>query len=236
MKSRTLLRATLAAFLLAAMPVATVTAVTATTTTAQRLANLKTKGAAEIDRRIANLSAALEKLTAGTKLTAADKATLTKQIQDEVTGLTALKTKLAADTDLAMTRTDVQSIVTEYRVYALMLPKARMAASADRFTVVEDKLTALHDELQTKVDAAKTAGKDTTAMQASLDDMKAKIASAKTKSGSLVTQLLALQPTDYNANHTVLAGYRDSLKGAHTDLKTARDDAKSVIDALKSAK
>src|SRR5690242_1308632 len=132
MITRTLIRRALGAVCIAALPL-TVTAVTPTpAASAQHLTNLQTRGAAEITRRLTSLQAALTKLAAATKLTDADKTTLTAQVNAEITSLTALKTKLAADPNLTTARTDVQSIVTDYRVYALMLPKARMTASADR--------------------------------------------------------------------------------------------------------
>ncbi len=241
MSTVTVTRRVLAAVLLAAMPTATISAVSTPTPTpgaaaAQHLTNLKTRGNAEIDRRITNLTAALDKLAASTKLTAAAKATLTSQLNAELTGLGALKAKLAADTVLATARTDVQSIITDYRVYALMLPKARLVASADRFDVAEAQLTALSVKLQAKISTAKAAGQDVTAEQAGVTDMNAKIADAQTKTANVVTQLLALQPTDYNANHTVLLTFRTTLAAAQTDLKTARQDAASAISALKALK
>jgi hypothetical protein len=240
MKKRTLLKTAMAALLFAAMPLAAnaVASTAPETTAAQtaRLNNLKTKGTTEIDRRVSNLNAALEKITASTKLAAADKSTLTSQMQAEITGLTNLKTKLAADTDLTVARADVASIVTDYRVYVLMLPKARLVAATDRFAVAAGKLTALEAKLQAKVDAAKTAGKDTTAMQAKLTDMTTQLKAESSATAGLTAKLLALQPSDYNAQHTLLTGYRDTMKGAQTNLKTARDDAKSVIDLLKTAK
>src|SRR5690242_6888812 len=99
MKLSKLIRATIVGLCLAAMPLSA-TGVTSTPTpspAANRLDQLKSKGSTEIDRRLANLKAALDKLSASTKLTDADKATLTKQINDEVSGLTALKTKLATE-------------------------------------------------------------------------------------------------------------------------------------------
>lgn len=232
MTQHRLFKAAFAGILLAAIPVASTSATVspvptpvAAATTAQHLANLKAKGTTEIDRRLANLNSALTKLAASNSLSAADKAALTKTVNDEIAGLTALKTKLAAETVIATARTEVASVVADYRVYALLLPKTRMVASADRFDVVETKLTDLHDKLAAKA--------TTDAEKAKLTDMAAKVADAKTKSSGLVAQLMALQPTDYNANHAVLVNYRASLKVAQTDLQAARDDAKAVIDQLK---
>lgn len=246
---RNLGRTAMAGVFLAAMPLATDAAQTATTTTpkataspaaaaqAQRLTNLKTKGTAEIDRRLASLNAALEKLNASAKLSATDKDALVKQMQTEISGLTALKTKLAGETDLAAARTDVTAIVTDYRVYALMAPKARLVASIDRLTIAADKLTALQTELKTKVDAQNSAAASgISADQAKLTDMAAQISAANAAISGLTAKLLALQPTDYNSNHAVLVDYRSKTKTAFDDLKAARDDAKTVIDSLKTTK
>lgn len=242
MRTRALFRTALAATLFSAIPLSSVNAVVSpaptasTNSQASHLANLKAHGTTEIERRLSNLTAALTKLSGTAKLTAADKTALTNQINAEISSLTALKSKLTADADLTTARADVKSIVNDYRVYVLLLPKTRMVASADRFSQVETQLTSLAAKLQAKVDADKTAGQDVSAMQKSLDDLKAKVADAQQKSTSVIAPLLALQPTDYNQNHTVLVNYRSSLQTAHTDVMAARDDAKSVIQSLKGAK
>ena len=205
-----------------------------TTTQAAHLANLKAHGTTEIQRRLSNLTAALTKLSATTKLTAADKTALTNQINSEISSLTALKTKLAADTDLTTARADVQNIVSDYRVYVLLLPKTRLIATADSFSTVETQFNTLANLLQAKIDSTKKAGKDVTALQASLNDLDAKLTDARTKSSSVIAPLLALQPGDYNSNHAVLVNYRNTLRAADTDLTTARDDAKSIISGLKN--
>jgi hypothetical protein len=235
-----LYKAAFIGLLMAAMPATSSALVspapTNTGTNTQKLENLKTKGAAEIDRRLTNLNEALAKLDASTTLKPADKSALDKTIAAELTGLKALKAKLAADSDLTTARTDVQSIFTDYRVYYLMLPKTRMISAADKFDVVETKLTKLEADLQAKVTAAKAAGQDVTAMQKLLDDMLAKDTDATTKTQGVVTPLLALQPADFNSNHTVLLQYRTTMAAALTDLQASRADAASVIAALKTPK
>jgi hypothetical protein len=226
---RRLTRSLIVALLLAAMPVGTVTAVTPSPTAATNdaaLTRLKTKGTAEIDRRQKHLEAALQKIESSTQIKTEDKAALTKLIKDQIAGLVALKAKLAGETTVAAARVSVASIVTDYRVYALTLSKARMVASADRFAVAQEKLQALHNKLAPKV------GDDAT-LKAKLQHMQEQITASATASTGVVPKLLALQPTDYNANHAVLVQYRASLKTAHDALKSAREDAKFIIDELK---
>jgi hypothetical protein len=228
------------ATLVSALPLAAVSAVSSPSPSisqAQHLANLQTRGTAEITRRLTALSSAQVAVTATTKLSVEDKAALTAQITAETASLTALKTKLAADTDLTTARTDVQSIVSDYRVYALMLPKARLAAALDHVMALESALQKLHDKLLTPVgaeDANPAAG--VSADRAKLDEMAAQLAAAHAATDGLEAKLLALQPTDYNADHTVLTQYRQSLTAARSDLAAARNDAKAIIDALKAGK
>jgi hypothetical protein len=232
MRSLTLIQSISVSVLFSVLSAGTVVAIASSptpvaATAAQKLAALQSKGTAEIDRRLSNLTAATAKLAASTKLTAADKTALTTQVQDEITGLTALKAKLAAETAIAGARADVVSIVADYRVYVLVLPKTRLVASADRFAAAEDNLTSLYTKLKGKVPATDAAS------TAKLADMQSHIAAAQTISGSLASKLLALQPTGYNANHAVLMQYRATLKTAQADLVAARDDAKAVRGTLK---
>jgi hypothetical protein len=252
MRPSRLVRIAAASCLLAAIPVAQLSAVadppTANATVAtksptpspspstalntQHLDNLKTKGAAEIRRRETNLTAALTAIEANTKLASADKISLAGQVQGEISNLQSLATKLVADTTVTTAAADVQSIITEYRVYVLLLPKVRLVASADRFAVVEGKLSAIATTLQAKITSEKAAGKNVTAMQTQLTDLTTQTAAATTKSAGVVSPLLALQPADYNTDHAVLASYRATLGTALTEITAARNDAQLIVKAL----
>jgi hypothetical protein len=257
MRTSRLARATAASFLLAAIPVSQINAVASPpaatvppvsypavspsvspsaspsiAVNAQHLVNLKTRGAAEINRRVMSLGAALTAINANTKLAATDKSALAAQVQTESTALKALSTKLAADSTVTAALADVQSIISEYRVYALLLPKVRLVASADRFAVVESKLTTFAATLQVQVTAQKAAGKNVTTIQQQLTDMTTQTAAATAKSTSVVAPLLALQSTDYNTDHTVLTTYRATLATALTQLTAARNDAQTIVKAL----
>lgn len=214
------------------------TAIKSLTAAAQatRLSTLKTKGDAEITRRLTNLNAALGKISGLSSLSAGDKQSLTSEVQKEIDGLTALKSKLDADTTLDTARTDVQSVVSDYRVYVLVLPVSRMVEAIDRLTDVENKLTTLQATIQGATDKDQSAGKDVTAIQKSITDMQSQINAAQNATTGITAKLLALQPADYNTDHSVLAQDRTAVGTAVTAVKAARDDAKSAIDGLSALK
>jgi hypothetical protein len=176
--------------------------------------------------------AALNTATAvinGSSFMGADLAGVKGKLQADVSGLTALDQKIQADTTTAQARADAQTIFTDYRVYALMLPVAHMTRAADAVTkVVAVHLGRVADRLQ---DAITNRG--ATDLQPALDDMKAQIDAAVRLATPLPAALAALKPADWNANHQVLQPDRTALETARSDLKKARASAAAVIRGLK---
>ena len=201
---------------------------------AARLQLIINRGNAEINRRLNTLGTLGTKISAATKLTSADQASLTSEVNDEVSGLQSLKISLDADTTLTGAETDAHSIFSGYRVYALIVPKVYLIKTADDQQVTETKLSTLVTKLQTAITTDQTAGKSVTSLQNSLNDMTSKVQAAQTISSNIETTVLPLMPSDYNTDHTILSGDRDQLKTAQTDITTAITDAKSIISGLKS--
>lgn len=198
-----------------------------------RLQTIISSGDKEISRRLTSLNNLSTKINGMTKLSSSDKASLTSEVNSTISGLNSLKTKLDGETTLTAAKADAQSIFTEYRVYAVVLPKVNLVRVADDELVTESKLTALATKLQTSINTAKTKGKDVTTLQNDLDDLNSKVSAAQAISNSVEAKVLAVQPSDYNSDHTVLSGYRDQLKTAHSDNQTAATDAKNIIAGLK---
>jgi biopolymer transport protein ExbD len=212
---------------------------TSTSTTEQnnqatRLANIIAKGNQEIDRRLASLANLASVITAAKHITSGDKTSLTNELNTEVTGLTQLRAKLDAETTVAAAGTDAQSIFSEYRVYALVLPKVWLVRLADQQQDVEAKLVALAKKLQTRIDSEKAKGKDTASLQSMLDDLNAKVGVSQPISTAVEQKVLPLLPSDWNSDHTILSGDYAQLKTAHTDNQAAYQDATKIIAALKT--
>src|SRR3989339_757212 len=116
--------------------------------------NLKKRADKEIDRRIKSLNNLVTKVGALKRLTADQKSLLRSQVESEIANLTALKTKIDGDTDASILKTDVQSVVKSYRVYALFLPKINILAASDQILNITDKLSSVSAKLEIQTQQA----------------------------------------------------------------------------------
>lgn len=195
--------------------------------------NLKQRASNEISRRIASLTSVSNRISEMKRLTDAQKSLLIGNIQAEIASLTALNSKIQADTDIETMRADVKSIVTSYRVYLLYLPQTRIIVAANGLLNTADKLGELATKLQSRINEAKGKGEDTSVLETTLADMQAKIADAKTKANNAINKVSSLQPTDYPGNKPSLQSGRSILQEAREDLITARQDGQKIIVALR---
>jgi hypothetical protein len=197
------------------------------------LEGIKARAATAISARLTSLSTAIPAVNSNKWLTPADKSTLLNTLNGDQTGLTALGPKIQADTTVAQARTDYQSIFLDYRVYALALPQVRLAAATDDITGgVLRRLTDAQSRLEGLLSGSDSA-KNTAAVQAAMSDLAAKIQTITSSTAGLSASLLALTPSQYDANHTVLAGPRETILSARADIVAARADVMTVIGALK---
>ncbi|MGV8977829.1 MAG: hypothetical protein ACOH17_07280 [Cellulomonas sp.] len=232
---RTAAVGTAAAIALAAGAVApAIAASTPPTSPAPRsLVDIQAAGAKKTSERTASLTTAISKVTANAHLSSADQSTILATLNADLTAMSTMASTIAADTSVKQASTDFRSIFTTYRVYAVALPQAHIAAAADGLEgSAIPKLTAAEQRLSAAL-AGKHAAKSTPALQADLADMTTQIATAQTSLSGLAAAALAATPAAYDANHTVLTPVRQSLATATAAVKQARADARTVLAALK---
>jgi hypothetical protein len=203
---------------------------------AQQLALLKARGDAEIARRITTLDQLAARMSTSRHITDADRTRLTNETSTEKAGLTSLKAKIDADTDLATLRQDLHRIVVDFRVYVLVVPQVHLTGAADAALSAADRLAAISTRLQTLLDQAATAGNDGNVLRSQLADANAKIAAAKQLAGPLPDKLAVLTPSGYPGNRDVLVSARDALRTARSDLRSARDSIRQVVSSLRPAR
>lgn len=204
----------------------------------EHMDKVQAKAGTSIDARIKSLTELKARL-ASIKLLPADQlAAISASIDAEIKILTDLKAKIGDDMATTTLKADVDSITKANRVYLLVEPKARIAASASRINAVVTQMQLLAAKLQTRITDAHTAGIDVTSSNAALADFNAKVADAKVQADAAVTMTANLQvdngdKTVLAANLAALKAARTKLQAAEADLKTARKDVKTITDAIK---
>jgi len=186
----------------------------------------------EIERRITSLNELIVKINALKKLSASNKSTYTSQIQAEIDSLSALKAKIDSDTDIDTLKTDIQSIVKEYRIYLLYIPKMRILVAADRLGIAADTLTNYSATLSAKINDAKASGKDVVSEEDLLSDLNSKVADAKSMYQKAVSLITPLTPDGWPDNKTTLNEARNDIKTGTQYLKSAFLDAVNIRRAL----
>jgi hypothetical protein len=196
---------------------------------------LRAFGDCEIARRMTTLSKLSAKITGSKVLTSSDASTLSGKVSSTRSGLAALKTQIDSETALDVLKTEVRQVATEYRVYLVLVPQVNLVSGADGVAAAKVKFGDVSTKLTARIAAAKAAGKDTTAAQASLDAMNAAVAQAAGLAQPLPTALLALTPAQYNAGTAgpVIKNARAALVQARALLASARKDAVACRAALK---
>lgn len=205
-----------------------------TTTVPRDLTAEKARCTTMIDVRLAELTKLDSALAAATRVTPAHRTAQTSSNTAAASGLGALKTKIAADTDRATLSDDCKTVVDGYRVFALRAPQTHLVIAGDTETAAIAALNQAVPKLSTAIDQAGAAGKDVTAAKAALADLRAKLADATGKVGGLGDAVIVMTPVQYNANHGLLDGSRGSVKAGAADLKAARADIKTITSTVKA--
>ncbi len=195
----------------------------------------------EITRRINALTELETRINAMKKLSADEKSSLSAEIQAQITLLNGLQAKIVADANSTSSlKADIKSITDAYRIFSLVIPQGRIQATTDRILAIGDIMTTLAGQLQTKISAAQTAGKDMSAAVSALAEMNAKVADASVQAQAAVTETSGLKPDNGDktieaSNKAALKDARAKTKVAEQDLVTARMDAGKIVKALVAA-
>ena len=209
--------------------------------TTAKMTRAKTKADTEIDRRVAALQDLLTRVQGMTKISADFKTNINTALQTQITGLTSLKAKIDADTDVDVLKTDVQSVTAAYRIFALVMPQVRIAAAADRQATIINMLSGIGVKLQARLQTLQGQGGDVVALTTALSDMAAKLADAQTHAQAAIDATVSLtsdngDKTKMDANTAALKKAKTELQTAQQDLVAARKDISIIVDGMKKVK
>src|SRR3989344_1424964 len=199
-----------------------------------RITKAKDRANQEIQRRTDMLNELNTRVQAMVHVSADEKMAVSTLVTTQISALADLKAKIDGETDIAELKVDIQSIAQSYRIFMLVMPRARIDVAADKVNTAVTALTALSAKLQTRISGA--TGTSTTAT-AALTDMNAKTADAKVQADAAVALVAGLQPdngdkTVQTANNAALKDARAKIQAALKDLQAAKQDAHTVVKWL----
>jgi len=209
------------------------TAAPKATTTQADTAKIKTviaDGDAKIVKRLDTLTKLTAKVYTSEKLSTANKNSLLTEVTAASNGLKNLKTKLDANTTLAGAQADSRLIMTDYRVYMLVAPKINLVKVADNQLTKEGQLSNFASALQTAV----ASSSQSATLSPKVTDMQTKIKASQATSQDIANKLLALKPSDYNANHAVMKNYLAQLKTVQANNMAIFNQGVAIMKALET--
>lgn len=184
----------------------------------------------EIARRIENLTKFSTEISKMKHISTDDQSALKTTLDTQISSLTALQAKIAADEATSTLRSDIQSISKSYRIYALVIPQSAILAAADRILEIAAQMEKLNTRLSERVKANGSTGN----LTAMLSDFNAKIADAKVQANAAIALVLDLKPD--NGDEAILKSNMSALKDAKVkvqlgqkDLQAAREDARKIV-------
>jgi len=196
------------------------------------------------DQQISNRVAALNKLSAAItdyhnkgSIDDAYADALQTDVKTNVDGLSTLKTTLDARTDAGTARLDVEKVYTEFRTYAVVLPRDYNRLDLGVEITVDSRLAAMKAPTERLINNAAANKRDE--LNRLFSDYKNQLADAESKIDLAQKTWPLLTPTNYN---TSLPTYATNLRNlttyvqtAHADLHKAAADLHKIAQILKLA-
>lgn len=196
------------------------------------LSKLQQRADNAISKRLTDLNRLISRIQNDKRLTADDKATLSTNVQNSINGLTQLKAKIDADTDLVVAQSDAKEIVTGFRVYLVVNPQTQLLIMIDNLTTTSSNIQKLTPQLQNLINTLKSQGKDTTALQQSLDDINSQLQTINTQLSADKTTVSGVTISTQNPQAT-FTSVRKDLAGVRADFAKIRSDFAQMRDSFK---
>jgi hypothetical protein len=194
------------------------------------LSGVQAAASAAITLRVNDLNAAIAKVNAAKDLGAGG-STLASYLGVDILPLQALGQKIAGDSSLSTAQADYESIFSDYRVLALVLPAARLAASSDGIDNGDvPYFTTASADAAKHVNATNQA-----TLEPLIDNLNSQISAASNATVGVASTVMGYVPAQWNANNQLLASAKSSISSATGALHQARSDVQQIRAYLKAS-
>lgn len=195
------------------------------------------------DARIAERESALSKLNskvsaafADQRISSGDNSTLVGDISTNETGLTTLKGQLDSATDAKTARADVKLIYTQFRIFAVVLPRDYHELWLDMLTHTDTRLQGSETLLKDAI-AGAPAGVQGQA-NTLFSDYQTQVSTAQAQTDAAQNIIGSLTPAGFDASPTSYAtqfsSYKSDIATAAKSTRQAASDMHQILALLKS--
>lgn len=197
-------------------------------------------GDLRIDERTAALSRLRDRANAQVAaghITTSQASAIQADVTSNQSGLTTLKSKLDAETDAAAARQDVRTIYTQFRIFAVVLPRDYHEIVLDIMTNVQAKMAGLEPKLQQAISSAPASEQQQ--LNALFSDFTARVTAASTQITNANGLVSYFTPDNFNSNQATYRAnwltFRSDILAGRADLRQAASDLHQMANILKSS-
>ncbi len=192
---------------------------------------------AERQTALSTLNSRVNEVFSDGRISGADNSALVSDISANESGLTALKGQLDSAPDAKTARADVKMIYTQFRIYAVVLPRDYHEVWLDMLVHADNRLAGAEPVIQDAINGA-PAGVQGQA-NTLFTDFKSQVSNAQGQTQAAQSIIPQLTPANFDANPTSYAAtfgsYKTDIHSAATATKQAMSDLHQIVQLLKSA-
>lgn len=195
-------------------------------------AGLKAECSAQIARRLADLDKLSARVEAKAGIVTADhKAAIDAIVQQTKEGLTALQAEIDAASTVDALKPLCKRIITDFRVYALVVPQVNLVLVADAISAKKATFDSLRLTLVEAIAAGRTPenGAKLDELLASFD---AHVAAMLAAIDGVADDALMITVDDYNADPKILKPDVEAVRNARKEARGASRDAHHILELL----
>jgi len=189
----------------------------------KRLSKIKERADKLITNRINQLNRLLNRISNDKRLSAEEKTSLSSEIQAIINGLTTLKAKIDADTDVDTAKTDAKQIITKYYIYKIFVPKIRLLITITNLQTLSANIGQLTPEIQNLINTLKSQGKDVTSLESLLDDINSQLQTINTSLSDARSKVEAVSISTQDSA-SIFVGVRQDLANVRANFAKIRRD------------
>lgn len=159
--------------------------------------------------------------------------TLDGQLAAEISGIDALVSTVPNEPAGTLAKS-ASTMVHQYRVYLVMVPKVRIAERAARQMRSEQRASSLEAKVSARIDSAQSQGRTVQQAQAAFRSLVTAVSQATSDTASVdVAAVLGVEPANYPGDGGAITTARADLRMAASVLPAVRVDLGTIRSSLR---